>query len=222
MPLQLKPPIVQQPRGDGHPPWGCNQPSSPGKQSALCEFALRSPKPPSTRGSVAASRIPTSRCSRLTPQNLGHHHKPLSCLVANSSTASGLTARSKKFARAWAQCNRRSHADCTSLTRGIRAKNLSCSSDTSLKCCRPEYVAPAPADTSGIPAPVIEYVAPAPADTDATPAPVIEHLTSSPVIEYTAPAPAPSVTVATPSQQFLLPTPWQPSPLVSALTPPAW
>ena len=116
------------------PPWGCNQPIAQ-KAECLVRIALWSPKPPSTRGSVAASRIPTSHCSKLTPRILSrHHHKPLSFLVANSSTTSSLTTPSKKFAHAWAQSDRRSHADCTSPTRGIRAKNLSCSSDTSLKC----------------------------------------------------------------------------------------
>ena len=48
----------------------------------------------------------------------------------------------------------------------------------------------------------------------ATPGPVIDYETPSPVIEYIAPAPS-----VTSSEQFS-PTPWKPSPLVSALTPP--
>ena len=91
-----------------------------------------------------------------------------------------------------------------------------------------EYVVPAPAATPDLPAPVIEYVAPASTVTFDEPAPVIDcaapaHAVTfaapAPVIEYVAPAPV--VFHATPSHQFP-PAPWQPSPLVSALTPPVW
>ena len=65
MPPPTETPIVQQPEGDGH----AISPARPeSRAECLVQIALRSPKPPSTRRSVAASRIPTSHCPRLTPK----------------------------------------------------------------------------------------------------------------------------------------------------------
>ena len=75
-----KTPIEQQPRGEGHPPWGCSQPSSHKKQSALCELRFGAPNHPAR--SVAASHIPTSLPKTDPKIWARHHHKPLSCLVA--------------------------------------------------------------------------------------------------------------------------------------------
>ena len=120
MPLQLNHQSSSNLGVTGTPTMGMQSAQLAQKAECLVRIALRSPKPPSTRGRAVASRIPTSHCPRLTPKIWArHHHNPLSCLVANSSTASNLTARSKKFVHVWAQFNRRrSHADCTSLTRG--------------------------------------------------------------------------------------------------------
>ena len=95
--------------------------------------ALLSPKPPNTKG-VTTSRIPPSHCSRSVPRIWPrHHHRSLSWFIANSSTASGLTALIRKLARACAQGTRRSQADCTSARR-ILVKSQWCSSCTLLKC----------------------------------------------------------------------------------------
>ena len=70
-----------------------------------------------------------------------------------------------------------------------------------------------PADTYAVPAPVTEYVTPTPTDFYAAPARVIEHVAPAPVIEHIA-----QLCLFSPCHNYLL-RPWQPSPLMTALTP---
>ena len=77
--------------------------------------ALRKPNPPKARGRVAASLADESHCSGCTPRIvLKQRHNPRSCLSANLCTISGLTTRKRNVARAFVQCSKRAHADCTS------------------------------------------------------------------------------------------------------------
>ena len=72
--------------------------------------ALRNPNPPKDKGNVAEAFIPASHWLRSTSKmRERQHHNSRSLLWANWATASGLTTRRRKFARAAAQCNRMSH-----------------------------------------------------------------------------------------------------------------
>ena len=93
MPLQLKDQWRSNVGVTGTP-MGIQSAQLAQKAECLVRIALRSPKPPSTRGSVA---LPKTDSQNLWPND---NHKPLSRFVANYSAASGLTARSKKIARA--------------------------------------------------------------------------------------------------------------------------
>ena len=84
------------------------------------------PQPSQNKGSVAASVAAGSHCPGWTPRMvLKHRHKPWSRPSANLCTISGLTNRKRYVARAFAQCNRRAQADCTSESVGIRSNRVS-------------------------------------------------------------------------------------------------
>ena len=66
-----EPPIVQQPRGVAHPPWGCNQPSSPRKQSNLCELRSGALTPRAHQGKCCCLLHPNLALVKIDSQNLG-------------------------------------------------------------------------------------------------------------------------------------------------------
>ena len=84
--------------------------------------ALRRPKPPSHRGSDALIRASHEGDNPMTLEK--HRQMPSSWAWANSSESSGPTDLKKKFARAAAQYDSKSYADCTSGTAGMRSRRV--------------------------------------------------------------------------------------------------
>ena len=87
--------------------------------------ALRRPMPPSHKGRDDCSWALQSTWTLKIRQR--HCHTPSSCACANSCVNRGLTALKKKFDRAAAQNDNRSHADWVSWMAGIRSNNTLCS-----------------------------------------------------------------------------------------------
>ena len=90
-----------------------------------CPRALRRPMPPSHEGRDDCSWAPQFGWTLNIRQR--HCHIPSSCAWANSCVSWGLTALRKKFDRAAAQNDSKSHADRVSWTAGIRSNNTLCS-----------------------------------------------------------------------------------------------
>ena len=112
--------------------WACSLPNSPSKLEHL--FAQHCEAPDlQEREAAWPRRVSLPHVERLTRRILLRH---ASWRPAYSATASGLTDLKKKLAHADAQCTNKSHAPCTSFTRGILSNNSRCSAANSARCLR--------------------------------------------------------------------------------------